>query len=83
MTKDYNGPGLSTFIRHGGYMVNALGERFITRYAPDRIERAPAGTRYKATWEEIQEGPTNGNTRKQVSDHLTGPCARGPLRCTN
>lgn len=56
MTKDYNGPGLSTFIRHNGHMVNALGERFLTRYAPDLMERAPAGIRYKATWKELQEG---------------------------
>ena len=55
-TKDYNGPGLSTFIRHNGHMVNALGERFLSRYAPDHMERAPAGIRYKATWKEIQEG---------------------------
>jgi len=55
MTKDYNGPGLSTFIRHGGHMVNALGERFLTRYAPDLMERAPAGIRYHAAWKELQE----------------------------
>lgn len=56
MTKDFNGPGLSTFIRHGGVMVNALGEEFLTRYAPEFKERAPSGSRYQAARQEINEG---------------------------
>jgi succinate dehydrogenase/fumarate reductase flavoprotein subunit len=56
MTKDFNGPGLSTFIRHGGVMVNALGEEFLARYSPDLKERAPAGIRYQAARQETIEG---------------------------
>jgi len=56
MTKDFNGPGLSTFIRHGGVMVNALGEEFLTRYAPEFKERAPSVSRYQAARQEINEG---------------------------
>jgi succinate dehydrogenase/fumarate reductase flavoprotein subunit len=56
MTKDFNGPGLSTFIRHGGVMVNALGEEFLTRYAPEFKERAPSGSWYQAARQEINEG---------------------------
>lgn len=56
MTRDFNGPGLSTFIRHNAYLVNGLGERFMERYDPDRMERAPAGIRMKAMREEINAG---------------------------
>jgi succinate dehydrogenase/fumarate reductase flavoprotein subunit len=56
MTKDFNGPGLSTFIRHGGVMVNALGEAFLVKYSPELKERAPAGVRYQAARQEILEG---------------------------
>lgn len=56
MTKDYNGPGLSTFIRHGGIMVNALGEPFMAKYAPELKERAPSGIRWLAAWQETKEG---------------------------
>ena len=56
MTRDFNGPGLSTFIRHGAWMVNGLGERFMERYDPLRLERAPAGLRGKAMREEINSG---------------------------
>jgi len=56
MTKDFNGPGLSTFIRHGGVMVNALGEAFLAKYSPELKERAPAGVRYQAARQEILEG---------------------------
>lgn len=56
MTRDFNGPGLSTFIRHGAWMVNGLGERFMERYDPERLERAPAGVRSKAMREEINAG---------------------------
>ena len=56
MTRDYNGPGLSTFIRHGSHLINGLGERFMERYDPERMERAPAGIRMKAMREEINAG---------------------------
>jgi succinate dehydrogenase/fumarate reductase flavoprotein subunit len=56
MTKDFNGPGLSTFIRHGGIMVNALGEPFMAKYAPELKERAPSGIRWLAAWQETKEG---------------------------
>lgn len=56
MLKDYEGPGHSTFIRHGGYLVNSLGERFMSRYSPEHMERAPSGIREKAMRTEIKEG---------------------------
>jgi succinate dehydrogenase/fumarate reductase flavoprotein subunit len=56
MTRDFNGPGLSTFIRHGAWLINGLGERFMERYDPERLERAPAGIRGKAMREEINAG---------------------------
>ncbi|SDF42826.1 fumarate reductase/succinate dehydrogenase flavoprotein subunit [Sporolituus thermophilus] len=56
MIKDYEGPGHSTFIRHGGYLVNSLGERFMAKYAPDLLERAPSGIREQAMRTEIREG---------------------------
>ncbi|MCP4693116.1 MAG: FAD-binding protein, partial [Desulfobacterales bacterium] len=56
MTRDYNGPGLSTFIRHGAHLINGLGERFMKHHDPQRLERAPAGLRMKAMREEVQAG---------------------------
>lgn len=56
MIKDYEGPGHSTFIRHGAYLVNALGERFMSRYAPDLMERAPNSVRERAIRAEIAAG---------------------------
>lgn len=56
MLKDYEGPGHSTFIRHGGYLVNSLGERFMERYSPELLERAPSGIREQAMRTEIREG---------------------------
>lgn len=56
MTRDFNGPGLSTFIRHGAWLVNGLGQRFMERYDPIRMERAPAGMRAMAMFEEIRSG---------------------------
>jgi succinate dehydrogenase/fumarate reductase flavoprotein subunit len=56
MTRDFNGPGQSTFIRHNAHLVNGLGQRFMERYDPVRLERAPAGTRMKAMREEIHAG---------------------------
>lgn len=56
MTRDFNGPGLSTFIRHGAWLVNGVGERFMSRYDPQRMERAPAGVRAWAIWEELKAG---------------------------
>jgi succinate dehydrogenase/fumarate reductase flavoprotein subunit len=56
MTRDFNGPGLSTFIRHNAWLINGLGERFMERYDPVRMERAPAGIRMQAMREELNAG---------------------------
>ena len=56
MIKDFNCPGLSTFIRHGARLVNGLGERFMERYDPVRMEHAPGGVRTKAMLEELKAG---------------------------
>lgn len=56
MIKDFNCPGLSTFIRHGAWLVNGLGERFMERYDPARMEHAPGGVRTKAMLEELKAG---------------------------
>ncbi len=56
MTRDFNGAGQSTFIRHGAWLINGLGERFMRRYDPERMERAPAGTRARAIMEEEKAG---------------------------
>lgn len=56
MLKDYEGPGHSTFIRHGGHLVNSLGERFMAKYSPQMLERAPSGIREQAMRTEIREG---------------------------
>lgn len=56
MTRDFNGAGQSTFIRHGAWLVNGLGERFMERYDPVLMERAPAGVRGKAILEEEKAG---------------------------
>ena len=56
MLKDYEGPGHSTFIRYGGHLVNSLGERFMEKYAPEMLERAPSGIREQAMRTEMREG---------------------------
>ncbi|MBN2123388.1 MAG: FAD-binding protein [Deltaproteobacteria bacterium] len=56
MTRDFNGAGQSTFIRHGAWLVNGLGERFMERYDPERMEHAPAGIRGRAIIEEEKAG---------------------------
>jgi succinate dehydrogenase/fumarate reductase flavoprotein subunit len=56
MIKDFEGPGHSTFVRHGAYLINALGERYLTRYAPELMERAPARIREAAMHMEIMAG---------------------------
>lgn len=56
MIKDFNCPGLSTFIRHGARLINGLGERFMERYDPVRMEHAPGGVRTKAMLEELRAG---------------------------
>ncbi len=56
MIKDYEGPGHSTFIRYGGFLVNSLEERFMAKYEPELLERAPSGKREQAMRTEIREG---------------------------
>ncbi len=56
MIRDFNGAGQSTFIRHGAWLVNGLGERFMERYDSNRMEHAPAGIRARAITSEEQAG---------------------------
>lgn len=40
----------------GGYLINALGERFMSRYAPERMELGPRDLVSRAIETEIKEG---------------------------
>lgn len=55
LIRDFEGPGHSTFTRHGAYLINALGERFLFKYH-ELGEHAPSGLRAKAMQAEIALG---------------------------
>ena len=40
----------------GAYLLNSLGERFMARYAPQKMELAPRDVVSRAEWTEIDEG---------------------------
>ncbi|MBI3091341.1 MAG: FAD-binding protein [Candidatus Tectomicrobia bacterium] len=54
--KDFTAPGINSFIGVGAKLINANGERFMGKYAGERMEKAPRQLLVYAVYTEIKEG---------------------------